>query len=123
MYKRGDKEFIIDMFLSCQKILEYTSGITFEDFERDTKTIDAVVRNIEILGEAVKNITKQTKEKYPEIEWSAIARMRDKVIHFYFGVDITVVWKTVKLDIPSLLEKLRNIIEKEGWENEIETEF
>jgi len=54
MYKRGDKEFVLDMFLSCQKILQYTEGLSFEDFKGDSETIDAVVRNIEILGEAVK---------------------------------------------------------------------
>ncbi|RKX38470.1 MAG: DUF86 domain-containing protein [Thermotogae bacterium] len=120
MYKRGDKEFILDMFISGQKILEYIQGMTFDDFKKDSKTIDAVVRNIEILGEAVKNISREIKEKYPEIEWRMIARMRDKVIHFYFGVDISIVWKTANADIPHLLEKLKTVIKNEGWENELE---
>lgn len=120
MYKRGDKEFVLGMFLSCQKILEYTEGLSFEDFERDSKTIDAVVRNIEILGEAVKNISKEFRNKYPDIDWSIIARTRDRMIHFYFGIDISTLWKIVKEDIPPLFEKLRDIIKKEGWEYELE---
>ena len=62
MYSRGDKEFILDMFLSCKRILEYTKELSFEDFQKDNKTIDATIRNIEILGEAVKNISKNFQE-------------------------------------------------------------
>jgi len=120
MYNRGDKEFVIDMFLSCQKILKYTEGMVFEEFENDSRTIDAVVRNIEILGEAVKNISRQFKEKYPEVDWSIIARTRDKLIHFYFGIDIVILWKIVKFNIPVLFKKLENIIKNEGWEDELE---
>ena len=118
MYKRGDKEFILDMFFSCQKILKYTEGLSFEEFKNDEKTTDAVVRNIEILGEAVKNISKEFRERYPHIEWKEIAKTRDKLIHFYFGIDVEIVWKIVKFDIPSLYEKLKDIIRKEGWEDE-----
>ena len=91
MYKRGNKEFILDMFLACQRILEYTKDMSSEEFVKDNKTLDAVVRNVEILGEAVKNISKEFMEKYPEIEWSKIARTRDKFIHFYFRIDKEVV--------------------------------
>ena len=116
MYKRGDREYILDMFLACRKILDYTEGMTFEEFLSDDKTLDAVVRNIEILGEAVKGISKEFREKYPDIEWSKIARTRDKLIHFYFGVDPEITWKIVKMDIPSLLERLEIIIKEQGWE-------
>jgi len=120
MYKRGDKEFILDMFLACQKILEYTRGLSFEDFENDSKTFDAVVRNIEIIGEATKNISNEFREKYKDIEWKEIARTRDKFIHFYFGIDKEVVWDIASIDVPRLLEKLKTIIKNEGWENELE---
>ena len=85
MYKRRDKEFVIDMFIAVQNIMEYTEAMDFEKFFKDKKTVDAVLRNIEILGEAVKNISKEFQMKYPEIEWNAIAKTRDKLIHFYFG--------------------------------------
>ncbi len=119
MYKRSNKEFVFDMFLACRNILDYTEGMDFDSFFNDKKTIDAVVRNIEILGEAVKNISKNFRDKYPEIEWKIIAKTRDKVIHFYFGLDVDILWKIACKDIRILFQKLKNIIEKEGWESDI----
>ena len=100
--------------------MKYTKGITYEEFINDDKTMDAVIRNVEILGEAVKNITKDFTEKYPQVEWSEIARTRDKFIHFYFGLDRDVLWKIVTSDVPSLVEKLKDIITAEGWQDELE---
>ncbi|MCD6513515.1 MAG: DUF86 domain-containing protein [Candidatus Odinarchaeota archaeon] len=87
MHKRGDKEFLMDMLISCEKIMKYTENLSYEDFKKNDMVIDAVVRNIEILGEASKSISDELKEKYPEIEWREVSRTRDKIIHFYFGVD------------------------------------
>ena len=97
MSKRGDREFLIDIF------------------RRNDMVIDAVVRNIEILREASKRIS-ELKKKYPEVGWREILRTRDKIIHFYFGVDLSIVWDIITVDIPALKEKLKRIIEKEGWE-------
>jgi uncharacterized protein with HEPN domain len=119
MYRRGDKEFILDMFIAVQNILDYTDAMSFEEFLRDNKTVDAVLRNIEILGEAVKHISNEFREKYPQIEWSAIAKTRDKIIHSYFGVDLDTVWKIIVKDIPRLKQSLAEIIKTEGWRNEI----
>ena len=66
--------------------MKYTENLSYEDFKKNDMVIDAVVRNIEILGEASKSISDELKEKYPEIEWREISRTRDKIIHFYFGV-------------------------------------
>jgi len=99
--------------------MEYTEGMDFSKFREDKKTKDAVIRNIEILGEAVKRLSKQIKEKYPEVEWNEIARTRDKIIHFYFGVDEEIIWDIINKDIPVLKQKLEKIIEQEGWKNEI----
>ncbi len=84
MYKRHDKEFVVDMYLACEKIMRYVKGLTYEEFKQDSKTIDAVVRNIEILGEAAKNISQDFRGRWPDIEWSEIARTRDKLIHFWY---------------------------------------
>ncbi len=120
MYKnRRDKEFVIDMYLASQNILLYTKGMDLKSFRGDCKTIDAVVRNIEILGEAVKNISDKFKNKYPEIEWGSIAKTRDKLIHGYFTVDSLILWKIVSSNIPELFRKLEKIIAKENWKNEI----
>jgi len=74
MYKREDKVFILDMLIACQRILRYTDNLSYEDFCNQEMVIDAVIRNIEVLGEAVKNISEDLKSKYPEIEWKSIAK-------------------------------------------------
>jgi len=116
MPKRGDKEFLIDMLIACEKIMKYTKNLSYEDFCRNEMVIDAVVRNIEILGEASKSISEELKKKYPEVEWREISRTRDKIIHFYFGVDLSIIWDIITVDIPSLREKLKRITKREGWE-------
>lgn len=116
MSKRGDREFLMDMIIACEKIMKYTEDMSYEDFCKNEMVIDAVVRNIEILGEASKNISEVLKKKHPEIEWREISRTRDKIIHFYFGVALSIVWDIIKMDIPSLIEKLKGVAEKEGWE-------
>lgn len=68
MYKRGDREFLMDIIIACEKILRYTGDMSYEDFRNNEMVIDAVVRNIEILGEASKNISEELKRKYPQIE-------------------------------------------------------
>lgn len=100
MSKRGDREFLIDMLIACEKIIKYTKDLSYEDFRRNDIVIDAVVRNIEILGEASKRISEGLKKKYPEVEWREILRTRDKIIHFYFGVDLSIVWDIITVDIP-----------------------
>ena len=76
----------------------------------DKKTVFAVVRSFEIIGEATKNIPFDIRDKYPEVPWKNMAGMRDVVIHGYFGVDNAVIWKTLKEDIPGLKEKIKKIL-------------
>ena len=80
----------------------------YDDFLKDYKTQDAVVRNIEILGEAAKLLSDDTKKKYPDIPWKDIAGTRDKLIHDYFGVNIDIVWDTAKNEIPFLSTQLHD---------------
>ena len=90
MSNRSDREFLIDMLEACNRIIEFIGEMSYDEFVQDVKTQDAVLRNIEILGEAVKNISDELKTKCHEIEWKKIARMRDKLIHFYFGVNLDI---------------------------------
>ncbi|MBI4727759.1 DUF86 domain-containing protein [candidate division TA06 bacterium] len=84
------------------KSVEFTQGMKFEKFIGDDKTVFAVIRAIEIIGEAVKNIPEDARKEHPAIPWKSLAGMRDKLIHAYFGVDLKRVWKTVKEEMPPL---------------------
>jgi len=91
-------------------LTDKTSGLEFEGFSQDEVLTRAVTRSIEIIGEAVKNISVDLKEKHKEIDWKNIAVMRDKIIHFYFGVNYDILWKTIKEKIPGLKLQIEAII-------------
>lgn len=82
----------------------------FKDFAKDDKTSSAVVRKLEIIGEAAKNVPDEIKQKYKELPWSDMARMRDKIIHDYFGIDNEIVWKTIKEKLPEIKPKIDKIL-------------
>src|SRR3990172_7877669 len=112
MPKRTDKEFLLDSMEAINRIELYTKGLNYQDFLQKIETQDAVVRNLEIIGEAVKNTSKNLKAKYDNIQWKEIAGMRDKVIHFYFGVNWDIVWKAAKDSLPQLKEKIEIILQE-----------
>ncbi|GAH59966.1 unnamed protein product, partial [marine sediment metagenome] len=93
---RERKAYLKDILEAIRKIENYTKNISFNDFVRDELIKDAVVRNLEIIGEAVKNIPDDVKNKRPEVEWKKIAGLRDILIHAYFGIDDEIVWDVVK---------------------------
>ena len=88
--------YLNDMQSACDKILRYTRDLAFDTFMNDEKTFDAVIRNLEILGEAAKHIPPQVRARYPQIEWRKIAGMRDVVAHRYFGVDEDILWDVIQ---------------------------
>lgn len=104
--KRDIQLYLDDIDSAIRKILKYVRGLTFEDFVRDELTADAVVRNLEIIGEAANNLPKKFREKHKEIPWSHIVGMRHKVIHEYYGVDIEILWATVKEDLVELRKQI-----------------
>ncbi|MEO0128547.1 MAG: DUF86 domain-containing protein [candidate division WOR-3 bacterium] len=95
---------------AIERISSYIGEETYEDFLKDIKTQDAVIRNLEIIGEAVKNLSAKLKTKYKEVDWKGIAGMRDKVIHFYFGIKWDIVWSVIKDKLPSLKEEIQKIL-------------
>lgn len=102
--------FLTDIRLACAKIGRYTSGLGFDAFIADEKTYDAVLRNLAIIGEAVKQVPQEVRALNPHIEWRKIARFRDIVIHHYFGIDNAIVWDVVQNKIPELQGQLETIM-------------
>jgi uncharacterized protein with HEPN domain len=96
------------------RIQTYTSAFTYAQFLADHKTQDAVIRNIEILGEAAKHVPATLTRTYPEIEWKSIAGMRDKLVHDYFGVNLDILWDVLTTKLPVLLKQVDGIIEETG---------
>lgn len=110
-----DPRFLLeDILEACSRILCYTEGLTFEDFQRDRKTLDAVLHNLVTIGEAVKKLPGAIRERYPDVEWNRIAGLRDVLVHEYFGVDEEIVWDIVQNKVPRLQGLVEGII-RTNW--------
>jgi uncharacterized protein with HEPN domain len=99
---------------SILAIEEFVKGVSKSGFLHAHMTQDAIVRRLEIIGEATKNIPVIFQKKYPDVEWQKMARMRDKLIHHYFRVDLHVVWDVIKKDLPALKKQILSILEDNG---------
>ncbi len=107
--KRNVRIFVNDIYNNMHKAVKYVGNMDYNAFAADDKTNYAVIRCLEIIGEASKNIPDSVRNNYPEIPWRTMAGMRDKVIHNYFGVQLKIVWRVVKEDIPELIKKINNV--------------
>ncbi len=111
--RRDSRVYLEDMLAAAEKIDAYVSGMAREDLKTDSKTLDAVVRNLEVIGEAAKNIPDATRQAHPEIAWRKMVGLRDILIHEYFGVDLEIVWDIVQHKLPELTEGLRRILQQQ----------
>ncbi len=107
---RDCKAHLNDILGAIDKIERYTSNMNIKDFSTNELVQDGVIRNLEIIGEAVKNLPDEIKRNYPELEWRKIAGLRDILIHTYFGVDLEVLWDIIKNKIPELKEIIKMIL-------------
>lgn len=106
-----DRESILDMLDAIGLIQQYVQGVTREGFGRSIQLQDAVIRRIEVLGEAAKRVSAETRDNHPEVPWKNIAGMRDRVIHGYDSIDLNVVWDTIQKDIPKIEAPLRDLVD------------
>ena len=95
-------DYLDDILEAIEKIERFTDGMTFEEFASDEKTVDAVLRNFEVIGEAAKNVPREVRREYSDVPWSEMAGMRDKLIHGYATIELRIVWMTVTDELPSL---------------------
>ena len=101
-----------DIQEAVQRITIYTTGMTYETFLADIKTQDAVLRNLEILGEATKNLSTELRAKYPDLPWKGMAGIRDRLIHHYFGVNFDIVWQIITTELSEVARQIEEIIQK-----------
>lgn len=109
MSDRSSKLLIEDILLSAQKIQRYTAGLNFEEFTVDEKTVDAVARNFEIIGEATNRLSSDFKAQYSNIDWNRIRGFRNRIVHDYFGIDYSIVWNIIENYLPELEIKFRKL--------------
>ena len=109
MPKRDPDLLVEDILEALRKISRYTVGMGPEEFRQDPKTIDAVIRNLEILGEATRQLPENFISRYPGVPWRQIAGLRNRIIHEYFAVDLEIVWQVIQHDLPQLEEQLKNL--------------
>lgn len=110
MFPRDWKFRLEDMVESIDLIEEYVKNMDRNSWSQDRKTIDAVIRNLEVIGEAAKHLPAELQERYPDIPWFHIQGMRNLLIHEYFGVDTDILWQTIEKDLPSLKSRILEII-------------
>ena len=117
MKKRPAVIFLEDILQAIKKIEKYTNGLNYERFHLDGKSVDAVIRNLEIIGEASKKIPSELKDKFPKIPWKKMMGLRNIVIHEYFGVDLKIIWEIASENLPGVKLRIERILKKEIDEN------
>ena len=111
MSKREPRLLLEDIFSSIEKIKTYTTNHNYQSFIDDSKTVDAVIRNFEIIGEAANRLPEDFKDKYHQINWYRLRGFRNRIVHDYMGIDFQIVWTIIEIDIENLATEIKGIIE------------
>jgi uncharacterized protein with HEPN domain len=111
MSERADRDSLSDIQEAIRRIAIYTTGLTYDGFVADIKTQDAVIRNLEIIGEAAKNLSTDLCAQYPDMPWKGMAGVRDRLIHHYFGVNLDIVWRILVAELPAVGARIEEMIE------------
>ena len=107
---RDYKVFLGDILEAIEAIRAYTAGFSLEAFAQDRKTRDAVIRNLEVIGEAVKKVPEQVRARFPDADWKRIAGLRNILIHEYFGIDTEIIWDIVQNKLPPLEKRVQALL-------------
>ena len=110
---RDYRVFLDDILEAARKVLAYTAGLSQVQFFSDRKTVEAVVWNPQIIGEAAKNVPEEIRSRYPDVPWRDMAGLRDIIVHQYFGIKLDVIWKVIQNDLPSVEYQVRDILKQQ----------
>ena len=113
MSEGGERDFLRDVQEAVRRIEAYLGNMPYEVFLKDTKTQDAVIRNLEIIGEASKNLSGEFRTRHPDIPWRSMAGVRDRLIHDYFGVNLDIVWHIVTVELPTVGSRIAEVLSEE----------
>lgn len=108
--KRTWCDYIADILTAIQEVEDFTRAMGYENFAGDKKTVNAVVRSLEVMGEAAKRVPDAVRLQYPDVPWKRMTGMRDKLIHEYSGVDLEIVWTVVKTELPPVKPLIEHIL-------------
>lgn len=112
--RRDDNAYLLDMLLAAREAVALADGLTFEAFEQNRMAQLAILKAVETVGEAAARIDAGTKAAHPEIPWTGIVGMRNRLVHGYFNINLARVWDTVERDIPRLIPQLERLVPREG---------
>ncbi len=110
MSARNDSDYLVDILEAINRVLSYVAEIDYKSFLDDMKSQDAIIRNLEIMGEAAKSVSAEMKTHAPDIPWKSLAGVRDKLIHQYFGINLEIVWSIATYDLPELKQKIEKLL-------------
>lgn len=113
MSERADDDFLRDIREAVRRIETYTRAVTYDSFLADIKTQDAIVRNLEIIGEATKSLSSGLRERYPDVPWKGMAGVGDRLIHHYFGVNLDIVWDIITVELSVLQSQIEASLRQE----------
>ncbi len=108
--KRAWRDYVTDILTAIQEVDDFTRGMDYEEFAGDKKTVNAVVRSLEVMGEAAKRVPEAVRLRYPDVPWKRMTGMRDKLIHEYSGVDLEIIWGVVKTELPPVKALMEQIL-------------
>jgi uncharacterized protein with HEPN domain len=114
MRKRNDAVYLQHLLDAVERIEQYTAGMTEQQFLQNTLVQDAVVRQLEIIGEASRNLSDELRQKHSQVPWTKIVGMRNRIVHAYFDVDLTIVWEVIQRDLPDLKAQVHLILQTLG---------